>query len=168
MPGMTNVALIVIAAALALILLRRWLGRPRGVIFDLDDPDVAVAKQQARDNLPTFRAALDAAGPDDSDFMLKFDLCHGRGRDHKESIWARDIERRDGVIHGRLANAPDDPAFRQGDAVVIDPAAIDDWCFFRRNVAQGHFVTRLMIERSPPRHAAQARRDLGWSSGGGW
>lgn len=159
---MAKIALLVVAIGLALWLLQRWYRPPRGVVFALGDPRVAAAKAEARSSLPLFWDALTTADPADTDFMLKFDLCHGRGLDHQESIWARDISMIDGIIHGRLANRPDDPAYSEADAVVIDPAAIDDWCFFRNNVAQGHFVTRLMIENSAPHHAAQARKALGW------
>jgi hypothetical protein len=45
---------------------------------------------------------------------------------------------------------------------VIDPATIVDWCFFRNDIAHGHNITRLMIDLSSPRDAAQARKQLGW------
>lgn len=157
-----KIALLLLALLAGLWLLRRWYRPPTGVVFDQDDPRLAAAKDAARASLPEFWAALAAAGPDDSDFMLKFNLNHGRDGGDAESIWARDIVLTDGSIHGRLANPPRDPARREGDAVVIDPAAIDDWCFFRGNVAQGHFVTRVMNDASAPHHAAQARRALGW------
>ncbi|OYQ35444.1 hypothetical protein CHU93_01695 [Sandarakinorhabdus cyanobacteriorum] len=159
---MTMFAILGLALVAAFLLLRRWFGPPRGVHFAPDDPQLLAAKARARDGMPDFWAALIAADPADTDFMIKFNLHHGRAGAAPESIWARAIERRDGAIHGRLANPPLDPAWNEGDAVVIDPAAIDDWCFFRNNVAIGHFITRVMIERSAPHHAAQARKALGW------
>lgn len=159
---MAKTLLLVLAIVMVLWLLLRWYRPPRGVVFAMGDPAVAAAKAEARTRLPEFWAALAAGAPGDSDFMLKFDLCHGRGLSHQESIWARDIMLQDGAIHGRLANVPDDPAWHEGDAVVIDPDAIDDWCFFRNDIAQGHFITRLMIDRSAPHHAAKARKALGW------
>lgn len=159
---MLTVAGIVVAVIAALVLVQRWRGPPAGVSFDMDDPRLEAAKVQARAELDRFWTALAAGAPGDTDFMLKFDLCHGRGLDHRESIWARDIARADGRITGRLANPPRDSAYRQGDMVDIAPEAIDDWCFFRNDVAQGHFVTSLMLSQLPERHARQGRKALGW------
>ncbi len=157
-----KILLIALAVLSALWLLWRRLAPPAGMVFDLDDPRMEVAKQQARDSLPEFWAALDANAPGDSDFGLKFDLNHGRGLPDRELIWAMGISRNDGIIRGSLANPPINPAFRQGDMVEITPDAIVDWCFFRNDVAHGHHITRLMIELSSPRQARQARQALGW------
>lgn len=159
---MLIIGFVVLAAIATGILVLRWYSPPAGMVFGKDDPHLDQAKAQARAEITEFWAALAAGAPGDTDFMLKFDLCHGRGLDHKESIWARDITRSDGIIRGRLANPPLDTAFKEGDTVEIAPEAIDDWCFFRNNVAHGHFVTRLMIANSPARHARQARKELGW------
>ena len=85
--------MIALAVLAALWLLRRWLSPPAGMVFDLDDPRVAAAKQLARDTLPEFWAALAAAAPGDSDFGLKFDLNHGRGLPDRELIWAMGVTR---------------------------------------------------------------------------
>jgi uncharacterized protein YegJ (DUF2314 family) len=154
------IALVVLAA---IWLLWRRFAQPAGIAFDLDDADMATAKQQARDSLPEFWAAFEAAAPGDTDFGLKFDLNHGLGLPDRELIWAMAIARADdGSIQGQLANPPRNRDFAAGQSVIIAPDAIVDWCFFRNNVAHGHHITRLMIERSPPRRAAQARQQLGW------
>ena len=146
----------------ALYLLWRSRQPPAGMVFALDDPRAEAAKRQARDTLPEFWAALEAAAPTDSEFGLKYDLNHGTDHPDRELIWALDISRVDGVIQGRLGNPPLNPAFREGDLVTINPDVIVDWAFFRDNVAHGHHLTRLMIELSAPRDAAQARAALGW------
>jgi uncharacterized protein YegJ (DUF2314 family) len=157
-----KIILLALAVLGALYLLWRSRQPPAGMVFALDDPRAENAKRQARDTLPEFWAALEAGVPTDSEFGLKFDLNHGTGLPDRELIWALDISRVDGVIRGRLGNPPINPAFREGDSVTIAPEAIADWAFFRSNVAHGHHLTRLMIELSPPRDAAQARKALGW------
>ena len=155
--------LIAIAVLAAIWLFWRRFARPAGMVFDLDDPRMAAAKQQARDSLPEFWAAFDAAQPGDTDFGLKFDLNHGLGLPDRELIWAMGISRSaDGSIQGQLANPPRNRDFAAGQTVGIAPEAIVDWCFFRNDVAHGHHITRLMIENSAPHHAAEARKQLGW------
>lgn len=120
------------------------------------------AKQQARDSLPTFWAALEAGDPADEDFMLKFNLNHDSGLEDNESIWAVDIKRRDGRIFGKLGNAPRNPKFSAGQEIEILPEAIDDWGYFRNGAAQGNYVTRLMLETAPAGIARKQREIMGW------
>jgi uncharacterized protein YegJ (DUF2314 family) len=133
-----------------------------GTVFDKDDPRLIAAKQQARDTLPLFWAAMDRGDPADSLF-LKFNLNHGSGLIDNESIWAGEIERRDGRIFGKLGNQPVNPDFREDQEVEIAPEAIDDWGYFRDGVAQGNYVTRLMIECAPPRVAKYQKQMMGWA-----
>jgi uncharacterized protein YegJ (DUF2314 family) len=155
--------LIAIALAAVVWLMWRRFAAPAGMVFDLDDPRMEIAKQKARDTLPEFWAALAAAAPGDSDFGLKFDLNHGRGLPDRELIWAMGVTRDgDGSLHGHLANSPRNRDFSAGEKVTINPETIVDWCFFRNDVAHGHHITRLMIDLSPPRDAAEARKQLGW------
>ncbi|MBX9665503.1 DUF2314 domain-containing protein [Novosphingobium sp.] len=151
-----------IAALVVFCLYRFWVPTA-GVAFDRNDPRLLAAKQEARAALPSFWTALEARDPADEDFSLKFNLLHGTGSANNESIWAGDIVRRDGQIFGRLLNRPVSPGFAEGDEVEIAPAAIDDWSFYRGGVAQGHFVTRVMIESAPTRIARQQKKALGWA-----
>jgi uncharacterized protein YegJ (DUF2314 family) len=151
-----------IAVLFLLTLLPRIFGGDAGTIFDKDDPRLLEAKQKARDSLPLFWAALEARAPADEMFVLKFNLNHGLGLEDNESIWAGNIVRREGRIFGELGNEPVNPAFRIDQEVEIAPEAIDDWSFFRNGVAQGNFVTRLMIETAPVATASRLRRELGW------
>ena len=82
-----------VAVLAALWLLWRRLTPPAGMVFDLDDPRMEIAKQTARDTLPEFWAALAAEAAGDSDFGLKFDLNHGRGLPDRELIWATGVTR---------------------------------------------------------------------------
>ncbi|WP_164155704.1 DUF2314 domain-containing protein [Sandarakinorhabdus rubra] len=154
-----RIVLLLVVAAWAVL---RHFQAPAGIVFALDDPRAEAAKQQARETLGEFWAAFEAGAPEDRDFGLKFDLNHGSGLPDRELIWALDITREDGVIRGTLGNPPLNPAFQMGQSVVVPAEAIVDWAFFRSGVAHGHYLTRLMIEQSPDRHARQARAALGW------
>lgn len=72
------------------------------------------------------------------------------------------IERRDGRILGKLGDAPRNPKFSAGQEIRIAPEAIDDWGYFRKGVAQGNYVTRLMLETAPARIARKQREAMGW------
>ncbi|WP_421837256.1 DUF2314 domain-containing protein [Novosphingobium sp.] len=149
-------------AALVVYCLYRFRAPTVGVAFDRNDPRLLAAKRQAQAALPSFWTALEALNPDDDDFALKFNLLHGRDSPYNESIWAGDIVRRDGRIFGRLRNRPVSEGFAEGDEVEIPPGAIDDWSYYHGGVAQGHFVTRVMIESAPTRVARQQKKALGW------
>lgn len=113
----------------------RFLRPSAGVAFERDDPRLLAAKQEAVAALPQFWAALEAKAEGDEDFAIKFNLLHGADSANNESIWAGDVVRRQ---------------------------AIDDWGFYRGGVAQGHFVTRLMLDSAPAGVARQQRKVLGW------
>lgn len=158
---MTMILTGTVAFIIMLIACRLFAGGA-GVAFDKDDPRLEQAKQQARATLPQFWSALEAGDPATSGFMLKFNLNHGTGYRDNESIWAEDIRRDGGRIYGKLANHPRNPAYRDGQEVEIAPEAIDDWGYFKGNVAQGHHVSRLMIETAPKGTARIQRQALGW------
>lgn len=155
-----------IAGAIVVLLLYAWIRSydgGAGTAFQKDDPRLLAAKQQARESLPEFWAAMEASDPRDECFALKFNLLHGTGSADNESIWASDIERRDGRIFGKLQNEPVHEGFAIGQEVEIAPESIDDWGFWRDGVGQGHYVTRLMIETAPAGTARHQRKVMGWA-----
>jgi uncharacterized protein YegJ (DUF2314 family) len=155
----------VIAGIVALFLLYLWYRSydgGAGTVFKKDDPRLLAAKQQARDSLPIFWAALERGDPADHGFLLKFNLLHGSGSEDNESIWAGDIVRRDGRIFGKLENQPVHEGFEMGQEIEIAPEAIDDWGYWRDGVGQGHYVTRLMIETAPAGTARFQKKAMGW------
>ena len=158
---MTVIIISAIAAIIMYVLYRRFVGFA-GVAFKQDDPRLLAAKRQARDSLPVFWAALEGGDPANEDFMLKFNLNHNSGLEDNESIWAVDIKRRDGRIFGKLGNAPRNPKFSAGQEIRIAPEAIDDWGYFRKGIAQGNYVTRLMLETAPAGIARKQRAVMGW------
>jgi uncharacterized protein YegJ (DUF2314 family) len=159
---MTFIVIAVVAVLLGYWLVRYLTLGTAGTVFEKDDPRLLAAKQQARGTLPEFWAALDSCDPANEFFALKFDLNHGRGLIDNESIWASDLERREGRIFGTLLNQPVNLEFKEGQRVEIAPEAIDDWGYFRDGVAQGHFVTRVMLESATPRVAKFQKEAMGW------
>ncbi len=150
-----------IAALVGYFLYRHFAGGA-GAVFEKDDPRLLAAKTEARGSLPAFWAALEEGDPANRDFMLKFNLNHGSGLADNESIWAVEVERRDGRIFGKLGNQPVNRNYRAGQEVEIAPEAIDDWGYFREDVAQGNYVTRLMLETAPAGVAKRQREAMGW------
>ena len=149
-------------AAVIVYCLYRYFAGGAGIAFEKDDPRLLAAKQKARGSLPEFWSALEARDPEDEGFMLKFNLNQGSGLNDNESIWAVDIERRNGKIFGTLGNQPVNRAFHAGQQIEILPEAIDDWGYFRNCVAQGNYVTRLMLETAPAGTARKQREAMGW------
>jgi uncharacterized protein YegJ (DUF2314 family) len=130
------------------------------MVSPADDAEMNAARAEAQRRLPEFFAILAAPQANDSTFMLKFDLNRGEG--DAEFIWADNVRVSGSQISGRLANNPINPAYAEGQIVVIRRQDINDWGYFRNEVMQGNFTTRVQLTRMPAAQAAQIRRNLGW------
>jgi uncharacterized protein YegJ (DUF2314 family) len=150
-------------AAFAIFALRRLLAVLRahrtGSEIDPSDPAFAEAERRARALVPQFLARFQSPRPGDSDFMAKIRL---HGGDMPEQIWVEELARQAGRFSGVLANHPMTRGHRLGDRVAFDQADILDWGFMERGVMQGHYSTRLFMERMPEAAAADVRRQFGW------
>jgi uncharacterized protein YegJ (DUF2314 family) len=152
----------IVSAALAFIFLiiwNWWKSPPEAIAFDSDDPEKLAAEQEARDTLPIFWKAFDNPAEDETDFALKFNL-YPEG--NAEFIWAGSLKREKGEIYGLLLNLPLELEYYPDEYVKIDPNLIVDWTYFKGNVAQGHFITKLMFKHMPKRFLKQTKRELGW------
>lgn len=127
-----------------------------------DDEALAKAEADARSSLPEFLERLASPRPGDSEFMVKFRL---RGGGTPEQIWAEELRESDGRLHGQLANDPITRGFRFGQKVEIPRDSIMDWGFREQGVMQGHFSTRVFLERMPAHVRAETRRAFGWDGG---
>jgi uncharacterized protein YegJ (DUF2314 family) len=157
---MSPVIAIMLLGLAGMLIYFSFFGRA-GVAFDKDDPRLLAAKQRAKASLPQFWAALKSGDSSHSDFMLKFNLNHGLNLDDNESIWAYDIVLSNGKIRGNLANEPINEAFEIDQEIEIAVEAIDDWAYISDGSAQGHHVTRLMIEVAPLGTAFLMKRAMG-------
>jgi uncharacterized protein YegJ (DUF2314 family) len=147
-------------AALAVYFCRWWFVPPAGIAFDPDDPEKLAAVREARNTLPAFWQAFEHPALDEHDFAIKFNLTP-----HKlaEFIWAYDLRRTDGVLYGKLANEPFEPGYEPNQFYPIDEGLIVDWAYVKNDVTQGHFLTKVMMNRMPKRFVKKAKKGLGWS-----
>jgi uncharacterized protein YegJ (DUF2314 family) len=125
--------------------------------IDASDPSMIAAKEMALATLPQFWAALERAGEDKWGCLLKFQLTE------TEFIWAYDVTRNPDKIFGNLANDPFDKRFKAHQLVEIDPDSIIDWTYWNSLYFEGHFTTRVIMERKPEHQAREMAANLGWS-----
>jgi uncharacterized protein YegJ (DUF2314 family) len=147
-------------AAVAVYIWRWWFVPPAGVAFDPDDPEKLAAEREAQRTLPVFWQAFENPALDEQDFAVKFNLTP-----HKDAefIWAYELRRNNGVLHGKLANEPLEPGYEPDRFYPIDEKLIVDWTFSKGKEAKGHFITRAMMNRMPKRFVNKARKEMGWS-----
>ena len=155
-----TIAAIIFIGLVVVVVARRLLGSPRtGSWVDPGDPEIAAAADQAKASLPDFLRRLERPGPGETDFMVKFRLRSG---DDAEQIWAEELTKRDGRLHGRLANPPRTRGHSAGQEVKIPESDILDWGYRSGEIMQGHFSTRALMPRMPKETAAHIRRQFGW------
>jgi|CXWL01.1.fsa_nt_gi uncharacterized protein YegJ (DUF2314 family) len=123
------------------------------------DPLMNAAKRRGHDTLPEFWQHFEHPAKGESGFTVKFNLTPDSDA---EFIWADNLERRDGKIFGRLSNEPLDDRFALDQTVEIPDGLIVDWGYFRNNVMQGNFTTRVQLGSMSREQAAQVKRALGW------
>jgi len=130
-----------------------------GSEIDPSDPAFAQAERRARALVPQFIARLQSPRPGDRDFMAKIRLHCGA---LPEQIWVEGIARHEGRLTGVLANHPMTTGYRLGDRVAFDLTDILDWGFMEVGVMQGHYSTRVFIDRMSDAESADIRRQFGW------
>ena len=152
------VILAAVAVLVALSLYRR--GRnATAILIGPDDIELQDAEARARAGLAEFLHRFAAPQPGDSDFMVKVRLFGGP---EPEQIWAEQLVRRDGQLFGSLANDPMTAGYKFGQSVPIDEANITDWGYRAKGTMQGHFSTRIFLDRMPQRVQADVRQQFGW------
>ncbi|MES2444408.1 MAG: DUF2314 domain-containing protein [Pseudomonadota bacterium] len=127
--------------------------------FAAADGEMNAAKAKGRATLPVFFGHVRAPGPDESGFMIKYDLIPEAG---VEYIWAEVISHKGDVTVARLSNVPDDKRFKIGQQVTVRDAEIIDWGYMKGPVMQGHYTTRVMLPHLPAGEAAAIRKAFGW------
>lgn len=124
-----------------------------------EDQEMSEAKDKARASLEHFWEKFTNPGPDDTGFAIKVALPHGR--DSTESIWAKDIERKDGKISAVINNVPRDvKTVRLGQRIEVADGQISDWMYMRAGKIVGNYTMRPMLKRMPPQDAARYRAML--------
>jgi uncharacterized protein YegJ (DUF2314 family) len=137
-------------------------GQDRSNIFRVKatDEEMEAAKAKGRSTLPQFFQRLASPAADEDSFGVKFNLTPDGDAEY---IWAGDLQiDADGKLTGTLANHPLDRRFKLGQRVAIARSQIVDWAYWKSEVAQGHYTTRVILDRVSPAEAAEIRSSLGW------
>ena len=130
-------------------------------VYQVRSEDAAMngAKARAVAALPQFYARLARPAPDETEFVIKFDIVPG---DEAEFVWAAELDRRAVPMTGVLINQPVQTRHRMGQRVPIPEAAIIDWMYRKGRVMQGGFTNRVLLEHMPADEARSLRDYLGW------
>jgi uncharacterized protein YegJ (DUF2314 family) len=124
-----------------------------------EDQEMNEAKDKARASLEHFWEKFTNPGPDDTGFAIKVALPHGRN--NTESIWTKDIERKDGKISAVINNVPRDvKTVHLGQRIEVAEAQISDWMYMRAGKIVGNYTMRPLLKRMPPQDAARYRTML--------
>jgi uncharacterized protein YegJ (DUF2314 family) len=124
-----------------------------------EDQELNEARDKARSLLGHFWQKLGDPGPDETGFAIKVALPHGRNS--TESIWTKDIERKDGKISAVINNVPREvTTVRVGERIQIAEGQISDWMYMRAGKIVGNFTMRPLLKRMQPQDAARYRAML--------
>ncbi|WP_034160075.1 DUF2314 domain-containing protein [Sphingomonas sp. ERG5] len=124
-----------------------------------DDPAMEAAKREGRRTLSEFWRHQAKPARDETMFSLKYDLLPGPA---VEYVWASVVKRDAQGIVGELGNTPEAPGYTLGQRVRIDEGDIIDWQYRKGSRMEGHYTTRVLLDRMPPAEAQEYRAALGW------
>lgn len=123
------------------------------------DQAMNAAIAEARRTLPAFLEVVEAPPPGVDSIAFKYPLG---GWEH---IWVTDVERRGGVLVGRLDNEPMQDQFRLGQPVEVPIDQVSDWAYRGADgTMRGHHTTRVILSRIDPAEAARIREFFGWKN----
>ena len=81
-----------------------------------------------------------------------------KDRNGVEHFWLSEIERKDGVLHGTIANTPNVVKHvKAGQRVTFPDSDISDWTYFRGDKLVGNETLRPLLKHMPPQQAARYR-----------
>jgi uncharacterized protein YegJ (DUF2314 family) len=121
------------------------------------DPEMNAAIAEAKRTLPEFLTVLGNPPAGVSEFSFKYPLG---GVEH---IWVDDVRHVGNRLTGRLANAPVQENYHQGQVVSVPLSEVSDWTYRdAAGVKQGNRTTRVLLPRLDPQEAASIRTYLGW------
>lgn len=125
----------------------------------LGDPEMRAAARRARAGLARFFERLADPAPDESEFMVAYDILPGKG---EELVWVDRLERLPVSIGGVLLSQPQRARASAGDRVTVGEGQIIDWAYRKGAVMQGGYTYRVLIDRMPRDESAMLREHLGW------
>ena len=129
-------------------------GEPIAREFAADDPEMAAAIAAARASAGSLIERLRSLQAEGAAVSVKVPLQVG---DRVEHLWLSELDFRDGVFHGNIANLPiGEGAWSLGDAVAVKPEEISDWMVVRDRALYGGF-TIIVVRR---RLSEEQRREF--------
>ena len=149
----SNIALIILAAALALF----TACSKRDTVINVagDDPEMLAAIAKARGTLPDFWKVFDKPEHGESGFSLKVKITDKRGTEH---FWVEDLQKHDGKIMGTIDNDPEIVAsVKLGDRIEVPEADVSDWLYMRDDKMVGNETLRPLFKKMPENEARKLK-----------
>jgi uncharacterized protein YegJ (DUF2314 family) len=122
-----------------------------------EDPEMNAAIAAARKNIPQFLAVLSTKDDNISDIGFKYPLG---GWEH---IWVANVRKEGAFLVGELSNEPAQEGYKIDDTVKVPLATVSDWAYRDKNgVMQGHYTTKVLLDRIDPQEAASIKESFKW------
>ncbi|MDR0474946.1 MAG: DUF2314 domain-containing protein [Treponema sp.] len=127
-----------------------------------DDEELARIAQNAQDSLPLFFRHLLRPARGESDFRLKYPFRADPGSGFgMEQLWLSDIQFKDGVYYGLVANTPFYIAtMKKGDTVTFDASEISDWAYVRDGKITGGLSIKYLLGQIPEHELSEEQRAI--------
>ena len=118
--------------------------------------------EDARDTLPGFFRHLTRASPEERHFCVKYPFeADDDSGIAMEQIWLSDIQFRNGVYYGILANTPQHLSrMRKGDKVIFEMDSITDWMYMRGGKIFGGDSIKYLLKETPDYQLSDGEREL--------
>jgi uncharacterized protein YegJ (DUF2314 family) len=130
--------------------------------FDRDDEGLAAIALNARETLPVFFHHLLHPAKGEDNFQLKYPFKADPDSGFAmEQLWLSDIQFKDGVYYGSLANNPFyTTTMKKGDTVAFYTGDITDWMYtFNGKIIGGRSI-KYLLEQIPKHEQSDAQRTI--------
>jgi len=113
----------------------------------VEDPDMAAAKQKARETLPDFLVLAKTPRPTMEHLSLKIRIEKG---DQKEFFWVHPFEQKEGVFSGVVKSKPRFVRnVTYGQHIHFTEAEVADWLYIENGRMKGNYTACAVIKREP-------------------
>lgn len=122
-------------------------GQTNFATVSTSDPDMAAAKQKARETLPGFLTLAKAPRPATEGFSIKVAI---RDRGHTEFFWITPFEQKDGKFAGTINNKPRFVRnVSYGERITFGEADIADWLYMDNGQMKGNYTGCAIMKSEP-------------------
>ena len=118
---------------------------------DRDDEKILHITKLARDTLPDFFRHMLRPAKDESNFMVKYPFkADADSGFSMEQLWLRNIQFKDGVYYGVVANMPFYiESIKKGDTISFSMEDISDWMYTSGKKIVGGYSIKYLLEQIP-------------------